>query len=140
MEIEDMNPETAKKILLDAHAVVINMNDTFYYACADSAAIDSCDLADLLPVFEKYEWWAFVAYEAIRRGHNPQIPKRAEHPSFIAAKAMIEDIMSKADKYGEFFELRETIKEAKILTVQQRKRVSRYKFRLRQWFSFFSSR
>jgi len=128
------------QLILDScHAVAINLNDTFYYACADSACIDMDELGDLDPVLTKYGFDAFVAYEAIKRGHDPQIPSHASDPGFIGAKAMIQEMMDKADTYGEFFTLREAIKE-KPLAPAERKKVAKQQSRLLEWFSFFIGR
>lgn len=134
-----MKKETLEKIFDSAHAVVINMNDTFYYACADSSTIDVQELEDLEPVIEKYGDDAFTAYEALRRGHDPQIPRNCT-PDFYAAKAMIQEIMDKATKYGEFFELRDAIAEMKALEPKERKRISKLKIKLNKLFSFFTNR
>lgn len=134
-----MKNETLRKIFEDAFAVSINMNDTFYYACADSACIDVEELSDLEPVIEKYGHHAFTAYEAIKRGHDPQIPRNCG-PEFQEAKAMIKDIMVKADKYGEFYELRTTIEENEALEARERRKLAKKKSKMKDFFSFFYSR
>jgi len=110
------------------------MNDTFYYASADSACIDMDDLEDLEPVIERFERSAFVAYEAIRRGHDPQIPQHASAPDFLAAKALILEIMAKASEYGEFYTLREATKCRALEPIDYLDTVVA---RIQNWFSFF---
>lgn len=133
-----MKDSTLKLIFENSLGVAINMNDTFYYACADSASIDTDELEDLEPVIELYGIDAFIAFEAIRRGHDPQIPQHIT-ANFLAAKTMIQDIMDKADEYGAFFTLRDTIK-MKAHTPQERKRLSKAVAKAKDWFSFFTHR
>jgi len=59
--------------LEDSFYVISNMNDTFYYACADQGEIESGDLKDLIEYYPKYGYAVAVAYEAIKRDHDPQI-------------------------------------------------------------------
>ena len=87
----------------------INMNGTFYYASADGAEIDGGDMIDLLPIIQKYGDDAMVAYEAIKRGHDPQIPQRVTK-EFKAAKKEIKKIIANAEEYGDFYELRSGLK------------------------------
>jgi len=125
-----------EKILSSCHSFAINMNDTFYYACADSSQIDSGDMEDLLPIIDKYGFDAFVAYEAIKRGHDPQIPKNANDPKFKAAKQEILDIVNRASEYGEFYDLREYLKQ-EAQTIEAKEKEIRNKKPKKGWFSFF---
>lgn len=134
-----MKPETMKLVLENSHAVAINMNDTFYYACADAAEISVSEIEDLEPIIDEYGDWAFVAYEAIRRGHDPMIPKYATNPKFVGAKAAVQEMMSKAEEYGELFELRSALK-SKPHTPKERKRISQFLAKAKNWFSFFTHR
>lgn len=135
-----MKDSTLRLVYDNCLGVAINMNDTFYYSCSDTSTISEGELDDLEPVVEKFGYEAFVAYEAIKRGHDPQIPKNANNPDFIAAKAMICDIINKAEEYGEFFELRRTIEKVKALKPNERKKASKFQSKLEDWFSFFLSR
>lgn len=134
-----MKNETLKVILENCLGVAFNMNDTFYYASADSACIDMDELDDLEPVVEKFGRQAFVAYEAIKRGHDPQISEHASDSDFLGAKVMILDMMAKASDYGEFYALREATK-CRALAPNERKKVSKAMSRLQDWFSFFITR
>lgn len=136
-----MKDETLQLIFKDAHAVAINMNDTFYYACADVACIDKTELEDLEPIVDKYGFDSFIAYEAIKRGHDPL--DKFSSKNYKQAKNMIEKIMEKADEFGEFFELRDIIKmkndgERKSISPKRRKRLSNLISKMRDgWYSFF---
>lgn len=134
-----MKNETLQVIWDNCFGVAFNMNDTFYYACADSACIDMDELEDLEPVIDRFGRQAFVAYEAIKRGHDPQIPEHAHNPDFLGAKAMILDMMAKASQYGEFYGLREVTK-GRALEPKERKKVSKATSQLEKWFSFFITR
>lgn len=78
MEYTEEDYILAGKLLLDGpntsfHEMSINLNDTFYYASADSETIYEYDIAKILPTFKKYGQDTLVAYAAIVRGHDPQI-------------------------------------------------------------------
>ena len=134
-----MDEEVLKQILDHAHAVAINMNDTFYYACADSSVIDVDELEDLTPVIKECGYYAFVGYEAIKRGHDPITP-RGQEPKFHKAKQMIHKIMEDAEEYGEFYELRETVK-MEVSKPKERKKLSKLISKTKDsWFSFFGGR
>lgn len=133
-----MKEATLKTVIENAHGVALNMNDTFYYACADSACIDIDELEDLEPVIERFGYRAFIAYEAIKRGHDPQIPSVVT-AEYKAAKATIEAMIAGADEFGAFYGLRQCLKmEAK--TPKEKKRVSRFRAKLKDFYSFFYGR
>lgn len=106
-----MTEKVLRTIFDCAGEVLINMNDVFYYASADCSSIDIADLKDLAPVIEKYGYDAFIAYEAIKRGHDPLIPQHAKDPKFLNSKNEILSIIKNADEFGEFYELRCCIKD-----------------------------
>ena len=96
---------------LDSSAIVsvsFNLNDTFYYACGDGCSIDVCDLEDLEEVFNRHGFDTVIAYEAIRRGHDPKIPQVVTE-SYELAKQQIQKILDTSDKYT-LFSLRSSIK------------------------------
>jgi hypothetical protein len=67
----------------------LNMNDTFGWACSDSEEIDSGDLMDMLPLYEKYSYDAFTAYVSVKRGGElPIMPLLTDN--FYKAKKEIE--------------------------------------------------
>lgn len=97
-----MKISTMKDIFYCAQSVTINMNDSFYYASADSADIDIEDLKDLEPMIQVYGFEAFIAYEAIKRGHDPSVPI-LEPDDFKLAKSAILQAMDNPKK---FYDLR----------------------------------
>lgn len=50
---------------------VINVSDTFYYACADAEGMKVSDAAELQHIFEQYGWDGIVAWVAIKRDEQP---------------------------------------------------------------------
>jgi len=63
-----------KEILENLHTVEINLNDTFYYACADSEELEAEDILELIPLFENYGVRdTLVAVTAVIRGHDPKV-------------------------------------------------------------------
>lgn len=134
-----MTDKNMRMIFENAHAIAINMNDIFYYSCADISCINIDELEDLEPVINKYGFDAFIAFEAIKRGHDPVI-KTNVTSNFKSAKQMIIDIINNADEYGDFFDLRHTLKTIKPLQPNERKKVSKYISKLSSWFSFFMNR
>ena len=89
-------------------AITFNLNDTFYYACADGCSIYVHDLEDLEEVFNRHGFDTVIAYEAIRRGHDPKIPQVVTE-SYKLAKQQIQKILDTSDKYT-LFSLRSGIK------------------------------
>ena len=72
----------------------INLNDVFHFAGGDSYSIASYNLAYILPIYRKYEFDALVAYVAIARGYDPDIPQHIT-TNFKKAKKEIELIQDK---------------------------------------------
>lgn len=105
------NAETVNNILTnDAHWVVINMNDTFYYACADLSEINAEDFVQLLPYRKKYGFDAFIAYEAIKRGHDPKIDQN-NTKNMQKVKKILLDKMEKDEEF--LFDLNYEIRKQK---------------------------
>jgi len=133
-----MKKEVFDLVKDDIFAITFNLNDTFYYACADSSTIDIEDLEDLEPVIEKYSRDAIIAYEAIKRGHDPQVPMSIDN-KFKEAKQMILDLMATGDKYGPFYDLK-WVQDIKPRTVEDRKKKSKLQAKFREYFSFWGDR
>jgi len=131
--------ETLRLVFECSHGFAINMNDTFYYACADSAEISVEELEDLEPVIDKFGHDAFTAYEALRRGHDPSIPRIANKETFKGAKTMIQGICNEATEFGEFYELRASMKLSPHKP-EERKKMSKKNSKIGSFFSFFTHR
>ena len=62
------NDEILKEMVAGCFNLNVNLNDTFYYACADSENISSDDFLDLLPIAKKYGTYKTMqAYCAVKR-------------------------------------------------------------------------
>jgi len=83
-------------LLEDCVGIVMNLNDTFYYASADAEEIYYEDLAQLEEVLDRYGYNAIVAYVALKRGHDPMV-KRSLNDEFYRAKKEIEELCHKKE-------------------------------------------
>jgi len=59
--------EAIKTLLNDAFSLQLNINDTFYWACADAEEISGDDALDLIPYIQKYDYHAITAFVAAKR-------------------------------------------------------------------------
>lgn len=80
--------EALEYLIKTCHNLVINMNDTFYYACSDTSEVPSEDALDLVPYIQFYGFNALLAYESIKRGHNPEISDYLT-PEFLEVKEIL---------------------------------------------------
>jgi uncharacterized protein with PIN domain len=81
----------AMAVLFDgSHETILNMNDTFGIACADSGTFDLSDFALMAPVLAEHGHDALTAYVAVGRGCHP-IP-HFDRPAYRQARAAIESI------------------------------------------------
>lgn len=97
-----MNEEKQKAVevlMENTNQFILNMSDTFAFACADVEEMSDYDFEVLIPVVAKYGHDALVAYAAVKRGQEPIDCKCAhKNPRYQAAKKEIEDINMK-DEY-----------------------------------------
>lgn len=133
-----MKVKNLRLLFENSHGMALNMNDTFYYACADFASIDTDELEDLEPVIDKYGYEAVIAFEAIKRGHDPQIPDVVTK-EFKESKAMILNIMDTSSEFGAFFTLKRTLKQ-KAYIPKERSRISKLSSQLKMYWSMFTGR
>lgn len=113
--------ETLLEMLECCFKVDINLNDTFYYACADSEEINAEDFVDLIPLAQKYGAInAVLAFCAVKREQMGEVKnlepiginKRKEKKNFRNAKKEIETII-KDPNFEQFFELSWDVDERK---------------------------
>jgi hypothetical protein len=102
--------EILEKIIEDSFFIIINLSDTFYYACADSEKIEGEDYIELIPLIEKYGYYAEVAYCAIKRGHDPQV-KSVLTKEYYLAKDEILNMLTNGNKYVPFYGLTQAIEK-----------------------------
>jgi hypothetical protein len=53
----------------------LNMNDTFYYACADSEEVGADEIKEVAGYFAKYGYKGITYWVSKKRGELPQIPR-----------------------------------------------------------------
>lgn len=94
-----MNKEQALENLIKfSFNLRINMNDTFHYACADVCELSSEDALDLLPFIQSVGFDAVLAYEAIKRGYDPEI-KDYISKEFLEVKQLLMDKMAADENF-----------------------------------------
>ena len=98
--------EILENILENAFQVYINLSDTFHYSCSDTEDISGEDYLELIPLIQKYGFYAEVAYCAIKRGYDPQV-KSVLTKEYYSAKNEILDMIKNGDQYTPFFGLME---------------------------------
>lgn len=75
-----------KKALSGAFSIEFNMNDTFYWGCADRCKMHTEDFFSLEPLYEKYGYDLIIAYEALNRGHDSEHEEVCSSNYFEAKK------------------------------------------------------
>jgi hypothetical protein len=80
----------AYKAIFDAcFEISVNLNDVFYYACADTEEIWSRDAKHLVPLIMQYGCDnVLIAYTAVKRQHDPEIKEHLTE-NFYKAKEEI---------------------------------------------------
>lgn len=82
-----MNHEKLLGLLLNASfEIKFNMNDTFYWASADRSIVMSEHLKKMLPILDKYGYYTIIAYEALKRGHDPEDDVEVKCAEYFEAK------------------------------------------------------
>ena len=100
-----------KEMIGSTYHLTINLNDTFYYACADAEELDCDDALRLLPLYQKYGFDVLKAYFALKRGHDPQV-KTALTKDFYKAKEELIKLRDMGDVlFEEKYESNEAFKE-----------------------------
>lgn len=103
--------ESLFEVIEGSFTITVNMNDTFYYACADSETLESDDLITILPLITKYGDAALTAYVAIKRGHDPQVTSRLTE-NFYAAKKELQPMFDSGElDWEEHYDKQERQKE-----------------------------
>lgn len=104
--------ELLKFITNSCFKLEFNMNDTFHYACSDIANISGDDFEDLIPYIRKYNYDAIIAYEAVKRGYDPDIKQNITKEFKQCKKEILEQLNDQSNKYV-FFDLRQEFNEKK---------------------------
>lgn len=118
------NEEILKEMIEGCFTVEVNLNDTFYYACADGEEVCADDFLDLLPFCKEYGTYKTIhAYCALKRellgNEKDLVPiwiergSRQDKKEYNKVKELIlESIRKDEDSFIELsFELEEKEKE-----------------------------
>ncbi len=57
----------------DGRSLMLNMNDTFMYACADGELFTSKDIPEILRVCDDHGWIGLICWAAKHRGYDPVV-------------------------------------------------------------------
>ena len=102
------NEEILKEMIGSCFSLDINLNDTFYYACADTEEICTEDFLDLLEVAKEHGTYnTITAYAAVKRellndekNLSPIWLKRKDKKDYFAAK---DKILNKVKEDNDLF-------------------------------------
>jgi len=95
-----------KETLDYCFSLTVNLNDTFYYASADAEEIEPYDIKIMLPIMDKYGVRdTLVAYAAIKRQHDPQIPRSLTKEFYKAKEELLNLIDSKKIMHEHVFDI-----------------------------------
>jgi hypothetical protein len=80
LEREGMSDELALLLIADVGWMqdgkfVLNMNDTFWYACADAEEVSEGEIKEVARLFATYGYKGLTYWVAKKRGDDPDIPK-----------------------------------------------------------------
>lgn len=59
--------EALEQLIKGAFNLQLNMNDTFFWGCADGEEIDADDALDLVKYIQKYDYFAIDAFVSVKR-------------------------------------------------------------------------
>ena len=100
-----------KETLDYCFSLTVNLNDTFYYASADAEEIETDDIEKMLPIMDKYGVRnTLVAYAAIKRQHDPQIPRSLTKEFYKAKEDLLKLIDNKKIMSEYLFDINEDTK------------------------------
>jgi len=98
--------EMLLELIRDCHYLILNMNDTFGYACADSEQMDASDVEEILHTYQKYGSATLIAYASVKTGDLPIKPLRTKE--FFKAKKELEKLAENGTiLYYEFLKKKE---------------------------------
>jgi hypothetical protein len=63
---------------MDEDKYVLNMNDTFHYACADCEEVNKEEAKEVVRLFKRYGFKGIDYWVAQKRGYDPEIPRYKE--------------------------------------------------------------
>jgi len=69
--------------------LMLNMNDTFHYACADCEIVESFEFKEVARLFKTYGGRGIDYWVAQKRGYNPEIPKYKQGVEEVRAREVV---------------------------------------------------
>lgn len=98
-----MNEEKVKAlqtVLNGSFCFVLNMNDTFGFACAESEEMGVDDFELMVPIIAKYGHHALIAYAAVKKKVEP-IHCKCGHDAepYRQARVEVEELKAKNDYF-----------------------------------------
>lgn len=76
---------------IDGDKFVINLNDTFFYACADNEEISKEEAKEVIIMIKKYGDSGLIYWIAKKRNYDPEIPEY---------KALVEKVRAEEENIG----------------------------------------
>ena len=64
---------------------VLNINDTFHYACADAETVDKEQAKEIVRLFKKHGFKGIDYWVATQRGYDPKVPHYKERVETVRA-------------------------------------------------------
>jgi hypothetical protein len=71
---------------LDRGKFILNMNDTFWYACSDAEEVGEDEIKEVARLFSTYGWQGIDYWVANKRGYDPEIPRHKEEVEEVRKK------------------------------------------------------
>lgn len=70
----------------EEHGFLLNMNDTFHYACSDCEEVSEEEAKEVVRLFSTYGYKGLDYWVAQKRGYDPEIPRYAERVKEVRAE------------------------------------------------------
>ena len=84
---QDLTMLLLADVINDDHGhYVLDMNDTFYYACADGEEVKPEEIKEVARLFRWYGFPGLNYWVAGKRGHDPEIPQHREEVEYVRGK------------------------------------------------------
>lgn len=82
----------------DGRSLMLNMNDTFLYACADGQLFDPEDIPEILRIYDSYGSVGLICWAAVVRGYDPVVEYTEDQVYQNTWKVMYGDLKIKPTK------------------------------------------
>jgi hypothetical protein len=75
----------------------VNVNDTFYYACADAESLEPGRAHEVRAAYERWGYHGVIAWASIKRNQDPLA--RLVTPAYLEAKAELLKLQPPIERY-----------------------------------------